>query len=366
MARKPADDELIELDADSFTDILSGAADDDRVISKTVIGEEGDIGLPGDDELEIVDDDFDENLETGVSDVASAADHAANAGQNYEEAPLRKQDQAQVGVDENKSLRLQLINSEALRLNEREANANERKTRAERMLQTAETRLLAAKESGDSKAEIAIQNEILDAREMQRTSAAALQGIENQRGALRIQLSRLGYTGKVNDQGQPVFTQTKPQGQSSEQPRHSKFAQQFMTQNKWMNDPKYAAARARFHELDAEMSAAGKDFDDPRYFAELGAKFNREFPGIYRGLDGKPVATGRQQRGAAAAPAGSGVMPSSGAASRASVSSIRLNNQDIRTMKAFHMDPKNKEHLREFLANKRQRILRERQQQGAR
>jgi hypothetical protein len=110
--------------------------------------------------------------------------------------------------------------------------------------------------------------------------------------------------------------------------------------------------------LDQELASEGKiDKNTPAYFAELGKRFNRVYPGLYKGLDGKPIATGQRERGRGAgdgnaipssAGGGSGTRPSG----TPDPKSIRLTSDDIKQMAKFGFEdtPTNR---RSWLTEKR-------------
>lgn len=119
----------------------------------------------------------------------------------------------------------------------------------------------------------------------------------------------------------------------------SKAAEAWATRNaSWLSDPRYANARAAAMKIDQQLYAEGWSIDDPEYFTQLDHRLRKEVV-----LPAAP----RQQRSAVAPDTTSG----SGAAGRRVVS---LSRDDVALMTKFKLDPKNKAHVREYLATLRE------------
>jgi hypothetical protein len=112
--------------------------------------------------------------------------------------------------------------------------------------------------------------------------------IEGVRCRSRVEIEQAREADRVSDDNRLV-----PQQQGT-----SKLAPAFFKANPWIYDPVYVNARNRLGEIDRALSNEGKlDKDKPEYFAELTRRFNREWPGLVRGLDGKLVKNCENVRG---------------------------------------------------------------------
>lgn len=240
---------------------------------------------------------------------------------------------------------VQLIRQRADSLQSKEGYVASQKENAQRLLESAKAALKTAKEDGETDAEIAANEQFFQARQLLQTAEAAEKEIANQKEALKSDAKKLLDRRREIDSG----------GGQPQQPRGgSKLFPKWQSHNKWFDDPKHSAKRIALAGIDAALTAEGKlDKDTPKYFEELGRRFNKLYPGVYRTVDGKQVATGKRQRRP-----GPGVPGSAGTKNLKKKRSIRLEASDRDTMEKFGMDPQNKEHLRRFLAEKKSQLAR--------
>lgn len=247
---------------------------------------------------------------------------------------------------ENRQLKLENIGLQAQQLDDREAFAKGKKGDAERTLESSTAAIKAAKEAGDTDAEMKAQKDYLDARDTIAKSDQALSFIEGARRGLRGELDKIGFDPKTNS-----FKEgPEPAARGTALPDTTK---KFLAANKWFNDPRFKTSADLMRSLDNDLAAEKKlKVCSTEYYAELTTRFNRVKPGLARGLDGKLVATGARQRGTGQGQ--SSVSPSSGARQRpVDVKGIKLDRSDLENMRTFQMDTSDPKQRAAYLREKR-------------
>lgn len=353
---KKGDDDDFEV----FTDLQGNPDKDDQSAADQLDA----LAFGADDEIS--DDDLEVSQDDGQGGKAAAEDDGQDDGQGDDDQGGADDGQgddgeaeleADPGVDP-KDIEIITLRSEMLE--GRENTAKGAKDRAEQDLKDAEDAMLAAKEAGDSKADVEASKKFAKA-------TVALQTAENnlvEIGTAKRQLAGLAQAliAKLpkDAEGKPVM----PQHGARPAPRReatgraptqqgSKLAPTFFAKNKWFNDPKFKAQRATLLGLDSALKAEGKlDMNSPAWFDELGKRFNKVYPGVYKNLDGKPVATGERRRGVgtqAPGEGGGGGQP----ARQQQGGKVMLTNNDLSLMRKFGMDPENKDHRKNWLIEKR-------------
>ena len=130
-----------------------------------------------------------------------------------------------------------------------------------------------------------------------------------------------------------------PQQQAPQQQPPSPLAIKWLERNKtWFVSPKFNGHRAFALAEDSSLVREGYDKNTAEYYEELDRRIDGAFPTLRK--KGKAVSS-------PVAPA------SSTPASNQSSKVIKLNRADISNMRAFGLDPSNKEHLREYARSKR-------------
>lgn len=140
-------------------------------------------------------------------------------------------------------------------------------------------------------------------------------------------------------------------GGAADGPNH--LAQDWMRRNKWFTDPRFAEQAAHTRLIDKSLEAKGYDKNSSDYFAELDRQIKRRLPEIVK-LQQRPGNEDGgerppQQRQQRREPTG-GVQRGAGAA--AGKGKVVLKSADLQNMRAFGLDPANKEHQREYALNK--------------
>lgn len=316
------------------------------------------LGVKDDDDDDVVTGDKDgDDKDDEDKDDKAAADEAARL--EAEEAAKGREIAARKTLVDLKTHELKLIAAQAETLDVKEVNAKTLKASAERILASYTERMTAFKEAGDTKGEIALQAEGLDARETLKSADATLALIQRDRPVLLNRLKATGWNGtgfedteadkaeiaKASGTTTTTQTATKP----------SKHSADFVKANAWMRDPKHAKDRDLLLKMDVALRSEGiHDVDDPKYFTTLVKRFNDVKPGLARDLNGKQVATGSRERNRGRG----GAMPSGGLGTIADEDSdsrgkVSLTSLDLRTMRSFGMDPNSKKDRTAFLTEKR-------------
>lgn len=313
------------------------------------------------DELSLSADDDDEDVgeeqaeDAGDDDTDAAAEaEAANA------ASLKvKEDDFRSRNFERKKLSLTAYAAQAETLEVKEAQAKTAKATAERVLAAAPAKIKAAKEAGDTDAELAAQGEVLDARDHLKEADKVLDYVASNRPQLLANIKKLGWNGKSFDDTDEdkaelsKATGGKPATEAAGANKPSKNSAAFLKANPWFNDKKHLKDRDVLLKMDRSLRAEGIiDVDDPKYFTTLVKRFNEVKPGLARDLSGKQVASGERTRGRGrGSPIGSGGLGSDdGNAERGSV---KLTKTDLNGMRQFGMDPSNPKHRATWLTEKK-------------
>lgn len=299
--------------------------------------------------------------EGDTPDADAEADAAAQAETAAAEAAKAKEDDFRARNFERKKLTLSAFAAQAETLEVKEAQAKTAKATAERILAAAPARIKAAKEAGDTDAELAAQGEVLDARDHLKAADAVLDSVASSRPALLANIKRLGWNGKSFDDTDEdkaeiaKVTGGKATGDAKAgAAKPSKNSAAFVKANAWFVDPKHAKDAALLRKMDVSLRAEGNiDVDDPKYFTTLVRRFNEVKPGLARDLSGKQVASGERERGRGrGTPMASGGLRS-GDDGAEKGGEAKLTNADIKAMRQFGFDPQNKKHRANWLTEKK-------------
>lgn len=341
-----ADEDDVE---ETFTDLRgntdSSPADDADVLADLADGKsrrkskiQADPKEDEDDSDPLLMDEGDEEGEADPEDEEEDEEEADEGeGAEVEEPEVLGEDPRDRAIRQS---RLDFLEERSQRLADQERSAKGAKDGAVKTMEAATKALKAAKEAGNTDAEIEAQQAYLDARDTITRADSALGLIEQNRDVVRGELAKIGFDFKTAQLADitPRVTQTA---------KLSPTAKKFLDANtKWIKDPKFKAKADVMFALDREMGGEAKWRDkktSPEYFAELGRRFNRVSPGIIRGLDGKLIASGVRQRGVGAS---NGAMGSAGV-SRQDPNrggKVKFEETDKREMKKFGLDPGKKTH----------------------
>lgn len=241
----------------------------------------------------------------------------------------------------------------------REAQATQAKTRAEGDITRAKAAMEAAMEAGNTKDSIAAQEDFANAKIALENANGAINAIAGHKAALTRDAQALLARAPRNAQGQIILDQkveAAPARAAATAPKVAPAVQKWLGDNKWYGDPKFSAQATTLQGLDSALAKENKlKKGSPEYLRELGTRFNRVFPGIYK-MDGKPLATGARQRGngngrGGPIPAGDG--GAGRPAPKPQGGKVVLTNQDLKDMAKFGMDPDSKAARRSWLTEKR-------------
>ncbi len=342
-----------ELEEEIFTDLEGQTEGKDppapRDRESTLIPQ-GDKEKVDDADLEVSDEDDDED-----GDGAAVIDPA---DEEEEEIPEVEETRHVAPVDVIDPRDVQILALEAKGLETTKGTLTDALKRAEEDMVAAEAAMLVAKEAGDTKGDIAATKAYAAAMTAQNTAKARLENLGGEEQALIRKAQALMAKAPVNPEtGKRDIHYRAPATAAVEKPAGSKLAPKFIKQNAaWFNNSKYAKQRERLHQIDKGLEAEGQlNINTPEYFAELAKRFNREHPGLVKGLDGKAIATGQRRRQAGATipngGGGSGTPPAGSGGSAAN--KVKLTNADLDQMKTFGLDSDDKKVRAQWLIEKR-------------
>lgn len=298
-----------------------------------------------DADLQVVDDLPAEDVTDGTAEVTEQLDEA--------EPPLVEG----AVIFDPKDVQVIVAKSETLTL--RETTATQTVTRAKAEMQAANDALEAALEAGDTKANVRATNAFAEARIALVGAEQELRAVGSEKQALAGQAQLLLARAPKDGAGNPIVNEIVRE-RTAPKPTGSKLFPNFVRHNPWFNDPKHAAARAILAGIDQDLANEKKlDKDKPEYWIELGQRFAKVKPGIFKTPDGKALATGQRQRGA-----GTPIPSGGGGGPPAKVSEIKLTNDDLKSMRTFGMDPSDMAHRRQWLASKREIAATEQRRAG--
>lgn len=210
-----------------------------------------------------------------------------------------------------------------------------------RRLATIQKQYADTMEFSYEQAIVIAQNELRKAKD-EGNYDAELQ-IQGKLDQLRFQQNQIRETKRhiPNPESIPVPQATPaPQQMPQQAPRPAPpLAVKWINTNRsWFDSPKFASHRAFVLTEDKRLAAEGYDQQSPEYYRELDRRIDAAFPTLRKRTvkNGSPVA-----------PA------SSRPANNTSKQVVRLSKSDLATMARFGLDPRNKEHLREFARSKR-------------
>jgi hypothetical protein len=305
-----------------------------------------------DPDLLVADDDEDDAANEAVAAAAIAA--AAAAEEEEEEEVEDKPAAAAVSDFDPKDVQIVLL--ETRNLEAREERVKSDKARAESDLLAAKAELERAKEAGETKAEIAAMEKFADAKTAHGNAVNALENIEGEKRGLAGRARDLIAKAPKNEKGEAILDGSHRAAtvEAPAKAKGSKLIPKFQEKNPWFSDAKYAAQAATLRGIDAGMAAEKKlNKNDPAYFDELGRRFNKVYPGLYKGLDGKVIATGQRQRGSGTPVPGSGGGGGGNGGGGERGGKVKITREDLVQMPKFGMDPSNMKHRAIWLTEKR-------------
>lgn len=132
------------------------------------------------------------------------------------------------------------------------------------------------------------------------------------------------------------------------------LADSWKARNRWFGDTRFREQTAITALIDRSLSAEGYDKTSPEYFAELDRRVRRRLPEMQRYMQQRRPQGGEQRPASRREPTG-GVRRAEGRDGEQPPrkGKITLKQADLDNMRAFGLDPSNKDHLREYALNKR-------------
>lgn len=159
--------------------------------------------------------------------------------------------------------------------------------------------------------------------------------------------------GQVDEITRRIEAETKAAPARSDNPELDAWKKR----NAWFSDPSKQSARMLAIGVDRELAAQGLDPKSRAYFEAMDERMAKAFPELYRGR--KQGRSGQQQQRRRNPGRGDVLPPASSAATGKQPNRVVLNQQDVRTMKRFGLDPQNKDHVRAFAAERRASLARD-------
>lgn len=356
MAPRRGNDEDLEI----FTDLNGGASpadasdamllDDVSKLGKEKGSKKNDDD-DEDDDLEIVDDA--EGDEDGDDDAGEGDDKDESGEGEGAEAAAEEEADPEILFDPKD---VQLIIAESKALEGRETTVKADEARAKADAESAKEAMAKAMEDGDTKAHVAAAEKFADAKGAIQTAAAKLENITGEKTALAARANACLAKAPKNEKGEAIVDKIvfkKSAGASpSGKTAGSKLASKFTELNPWFNDAAKKGMREVLLGIDRALAAEKKlDKNSKEYFTELGKRFNKLHPGVFKDLDGKLVATGTRQRGAGQQIPGSGG-GGGGQKDQQAKGKIRLTSDDVKQMRIFNVDPDDPKVRRAWLNEK--------------
>lgn len=313
-----------------------------------------------DADLEVVGDD---EIDTGAAEAeAEAARLAAAAADKPAPGTEPEEDEAEevvTGAADFDPKDVVILTKDAELLDTREANLTQAEVRGKADVEAALDAMKKAKEAGDTDGDIAATKAYTAATIALRDATDGLKQVLADKAGLKARAQDLYARAPKDAAGKPILTgepgKVRRAAKVDEtKNRPSKLADAFRKLNPWFGHAKYKDQTELLKKLDAGLAAEGRlNKDDPAYFTELGRRMNAEKPGLYKNLDGKPIATGQRQRAAGGFIPGSGGGAGGGGGEQP-VSQVKLVANDLVEMRKFGMDPDSKDHRRQWLQSKRE------------
>lgn len=276
--------------------------------------------------------------EPGELDGKAAAAAAATDGDDDEQLDL----DAILGPEQPDNTRYDRIESKLL-----EQDVRDRQNYAVTTTETAiskldaeckdlRTQLRAAREAGKTDDELELEDKLADRRADLREQQRALDYYKSEDFSKALE-SKAADDGKGKDDDGATRRQAV-----RESLRNNKVMAAWVNRNRWYLTPKTAeerAAMAMVQGLDSELLKKTGGYNQA-FFAELNRRVGQRFPELL------------QVKGAerSSAPRGGGEQ---GGHKRSTGTRVVLTADDKQTMKSFGLDPTNKQHVREYAANKR-------------
>lgn len=317
---------VVNDEADELADDKEGKDDKDETREADGEREELEIVIEGDDDADAPDQgalNEDEKEEKGAKDQPGQEKYSKNViARIGREQRIAREATVRATTANQRALtaeaKSRAVQKDALDITENALDSHIKSTKAT---------LLKAKEDGKSEEEITLQSELNKLESRKEAVAASKRNLDAEIEAAK-------------------------RGGGAEGP--NPLAQDWMRRNKWFTDPRFAEQAAHTRLIDKALEAQGYDKNSSDYFAELDRRIGRRLPEIVKlrqrpsggDDDGRPAAqrkparepTGGVQRGAGATGAGKG--------------RVVLKPTDLQNMRAFGLDPANKEHQREYALNK--------------
>ena len=199
-----------------------------------------------------------------------------------------------------------------------------------------------AREEGEYDNEIKLQSDLDDLRYKLRQVKDAKMSLAQQ---VPVAQQAVEQQKQKEAQQKDMFQKFFSHQQQAQQQRATRIplAEKWLHANqRWFTDRNYEVEKAGILAIDAQVAAEGLDKNSPDYYRELDKRIDSKFPHLRKrgqARTGSPVAP------VSAAPASA---PSSGGKTR-----VTVTRADLSAMQRFGLDPNNKEHIREFVRQRR-------------
>jgi hypothetical protein len=192
-------------------------------------------------------------------------------------------------------------------------------------LEMKQQQLIQARDEGDTAAEIRLQSELDDMRMHKRQ-------LDDYKSTMQVTREQ----------------RKQPPQQNQEQQQPNPKAVDYLKKNMtWMKSPENAPAVAYLQTLDNQVLQEGFDPDSDEYYKEVDKRLKAAFPNLGKKKTRKRRNSSKKGSAAPAAP-----VAAEGASKPRNDGKIRLTKTDLDNMRAFGMDPENKDHLKAYAQQK--------------
>lgn len=223
---------------------------------------------------------------------------------------------------------------------------------AEAVIETQRDRMIAARESGDAKAEFAAQEQVAKWEKIRDGVRPHISRAEDD--AKKLEAWQKGFDPKAKV---PLYSEEDRERQTERQPETSaeakppELAVKWLGKNPWFNDDENEDVRGFAMGVERKLKAAGLKPDDPRLYRGIAKKIAQTFPHLkVMDLDGKRVA-GSERKPERVAGAEAGVSGHAGTPSGKRGQNGALRPEEVKRMKRYGMDPKDPAVVAEWRRN---------------
>jgi hypothetical protein len=175
---------------------------------------------------------------------------------------------------------------------------------------------------------------------------------------------------KIVADNEALTIEREPETPPKAAPRSNDLATDWMDHNNaWYGVAGFEKQTRIANEVDQSVERDGEfAMTSPEYFAEVDKRLRERLPGFFDDEAVKPAVDDDlppPKRGKPVLPVAGVDGDDKGAVKALQTGKVELGPEDFAIMRRFNLDPKNPEHLKEFAANRRERLTQEAADRGA-